>query len=175
MSTVFASLAEKIMKAADVKPMLQEVSVSLLPVIKSRIHENGTAADGSKIGTYSNAYLKLRIGNYANADKKTKGKSKGELKNSGTHTKGLSAGKARPKYNRTGDADVVLSLTRQMENDFSVQPTDKGYGLGFNNDENYNKAIWNEKRYAKLIYGLTENEKQKVIDVADKYLTNAIH
>ena len=49
------------------------------------------------------------------------------------------------KFNRTGDSKVILSATRQMENDFSVQPTDRGYGLGFNNDINYLKAMGNQE------------------------------
>ncbi len=46
------------------------------------------------------------------------------------------------KKNRENDGKVVLSLTRNMENDFQVIPTDTGYGLGFNNPDNAKKADW---------------------------------
>jgi len=46
------------------------------------------------------------------------------------------------KKNRENDGKVVLSLTRNMENDFQVIPTDTGYGLGFNNPDNVKKADW---------------------------------
>ncbi len=46
------------------------------------------------------------------------------------------------KKNRENDGKVVLSLNRNMENDFQVIATDTGYGLGFNNPENVKKADW---------------------------------
>jgi hypothetical protein len=46
------------------------------------------------------------------------------------------------KKNRENDSKVVLSLTRNMENDFQVIATDTGYGLGFNNPDNVKKADW---------------------------------
>ena len=46
------------------------------------------------------------------------------------------------KKNRENDGKVVLSLTRNMENDFQVIATDTGYGLGFNNPDNVKKADW---------------------------------
>lgn len=61
------------------------------------------------------------------------------------------------KFNRTNDSKVVLSLTRQMENDFKVIETENGYGLGFSNPFNYEKSQWNEQRFKK-IYDLTPDE-----------------
>lgn len=174
-SRAFGSLAIQLMSIADKAELTKEVAVNLLPEVKVRIHQEGQTATGDEIGTYTNEYLKLRTGNYGNSDKKTKGKSKGELKNSGVFTKGVNKGSARPNYNRTADPKVVLSLTRQTENDFSVQPTDVSFGLGYNNIENYNKAIWNEKRYGKLIFGLTEQEKHQAFLVAENFVNNAIH
>ena len=46
------------------------------------------------------------------------------------------------KKNRENDGKVVLSLTRNLENDTQVVATETGYGIGFNNPENVKKADW---------------------------------
>jgi hypothetical protein len=75
--------------------------------------------------------MKIRTGNYNNSGRKAKGKDKGGLKDSGSFSRGDKKGVPRPKYNRTSDTKVVLSLTRQMENDMSVIPAGpKSYGIG---------------------------------------------
>ena len=48
------------------------------------------------------------------------------------------------KHNRSADSKVIISLTRQLENDWSVIATSKGYGIGFKNPFNYQKSIWIE-------------------------------
>lgn len=118
-----------------------EVATALLGPVKARIHNDGLAADGSEIGTYSNAYLKERI----------------------------------RKYNRTSDAKVILSLTRQMENDFTVQAVgSNSYGLGYNNSKNYEKAIWNDNRFGHTVYALTKDEEKIAMEIAKDALINAI-
>lgn len=48
----------------------------------------------------------------------------------------------RKKNNRGTDRNVIISLTRQLENDWSVIATQKGYGIGFKNPFNLQKADW---------------------------------
>lgn len=48
------------------------------------------------------------------------------------------------RYNRSSDTKVVISLTRQLENDWSVIATSRGYGIGFKNPFNVQKSIWAE-------------------------------
>lgn len=104
------------LKTDEKDKMLRYVASSLAPFILRRIHKDGKKADGSLIGPkgYSNAYLKLR-----------------------------------KKYNRTEGNKVVSSLTGEMEKDFSIGITDpiktpNGYGLGFKNAFNAQKADWLE-------------------------------
>jgi hypothetical protein len=78
------------------------------------------------------------------------------------------------KYKRTADSTVILSLRKQMEKDFSVQETQLGYGLGYNNPLNYQKAQWNELRFNKLIFGLTNEEQLIANEVAKIAMTNAL-
>lgn len=140
--------------------LFREVALDLIPMIHERIHVDGKAADGSQIGTYTNAYMQVRTGNFGNSGKFVKGKNAGKTKNSGSFTKGPSKGSARPKYNRNADNKVILSLTRQMENDYAVLPGEVGWGIGFNNVHNADKARWNDTRYGHQVYALTAGELQ---------------
>lgn len=87
--------------------------------------------------------------------------------------------KVRERKNRGTDTKVILSLTGDMENDFTVQPTETGYGLGFSRENNYLKAKGNEegnsrrKGYGK-IYALTSEERILAIGVANKQIQDAI-
>lgn len=66
------------------------------------------------------------------------------------------------RYNRTADPKVILSLTGQMENDWSVIALgNQSYGLGYKNSLNADKANWNEDRYGK-IFALTKDELKQV-------------
>ena len=156
------------------KQITREVAVSLLPVVHDRIHVDGQDANSGQIGTYSKGYLALRSGTFSNSETNKKGKNKGAKKNAGTTTKVDNAGKKRTNYNRGSDPTVILSLRKQMEKDFSVQETPLGYGLGYNNTLNYDKAQWNELRYNKLIFGLTEKEQIIANKVAKNAMTNAL-
>jgi len=44
--------------------VLRTVATSLLGDVKNRIHEDGKAADGSQIGTYSKGYMVVRTNSY---------------------------------------------------------------------------------------------------------------
>lgn len=66
-------------------------------------------------------------------------------------------------YNRSADNRVIVSLTRQLENDWSVIATEKGYGIGFKNSFNLQKARWVEAKKG-VIFSLTAQENQYAID-----------
>lgn len=163
------------------------IAISMLPIVHDRIHVRGEDASGGQIGTYSKGYMVVRTGAYKNAVSFKKGKNKGKQKNSGVFTasvikinkeSGIATGDekfgtARPNYNRSGDTKVILSLTRQMESDFSVVAENDKYGLGFKNDHNFDKATWVEATYNKKIYTLQEKERDLAISLAQDY-TNAV-
>lgn len=67
------------------------------------------------------------------------------------------------KYKRSGDTKVIVSLTRQLENDWSVIATeDNGYGIGFKNSHNYDKMRWVEQMKGKAIANLSPDEVTEV-------------
>lgn len=154
---------------------LRTVANTMLGVVKNRIHEEGKDANGSQIGNYTKPYMVVRTNSFKN-NLKTKGKEKGQGRttSAGEFTKGKNKGQPRPIYNRTNDTKVVISLTRQMENDFVVIPTQEGYGLGYNNPDNRLKVDYVEHTYGKKIFSLTTEEKDLAIATAQKTIHDAI-
>jgi phage gpG-like protein len=173
--TAIKNILNKLSVVTAPDELLREVAVNMLGEVKQRIHVKGEDATGNKIGVYSDGYMKVRTGDFANATKVSRGKNAGKRKDSGTKTKGVSAGTERPRYNRTNDSKVVISLTRQMENDFSVIATAKGYGLGYSNPENTKKVGYVEETYKKKIFALTKEEKEKAAQIAGDFIKNKLN
>lgn len=82
------------------------------------------------------------------------------------------------KYNRTADRKIVLSLTRQMENDMKPipLPSGDGWGIGYSNPFNYEKAIANERREnVAILTALTDDEDKMVDEIAEDYVNDLIN
>jgi hypothetical protein len=97
-------------------------ALAVLPELHDRIHVKGLNSKGSKIGTYSNSYMKVR-----------------------------------ERYNRTADKDVVASLTRELENGYTLKATDNGYTIGNTSPSNDEKIKNLTEKYGD-IWQLTEHE-----------------
>jgi phage gpG-like protein len=160
------SALEQLQQLGQDDIVMRKVATTLLADVHDRIHEEGRDVTGGQIGTYGQEYMKVRTGDFGNSKRFVRGKNKGQPKDSGVFTKGKNKGQPRPNYNRTSDTKVVASLTRQMENDFKVVATEDGYGLGYSNEENFNKAGYVEKTYGKEIFGLTAREEDLAIQIA---------
>lgn len=154
----------------DVEKMTREQATTVMAMIRVRVHEQGQDANGGQIGTYSKGYLAIRSGIFQNSGKISKGKNKGKVKDAGKYTKGGKSGSLRTKYNRGTDPKVILSLTRQMESDMSIIPVQNGFGIGYNNSKNYNKAVWAEQRYKKQIFAVSDAETEAIDEISSKYL-----
>lgn len=178
-NNAIGELVEKF-KSIDLDTLLKIIATNTLPEIRRRVHVEGKASDGSQIGTYSKGYMTLRTGEYKN-----KGKS-----NAGHYTKGNSAvydiksrkavkyhsprkvsgSSMRTMYNWPNDPKVILALTRKMQQQMVVLKTDNGWGIGYTNVDDFNKAIWNEARYKKSIWNLTEEEADLVKKASEEYI-----
>lgn len=79
------------------------------------------------------------------------------------------------KYNRSGDSKVIVALTSQLENDWSVIATDKGYAIGFNNPFNLQKARWVEGVKGKTIFSLSKEEQKFVNERFQELINNALN
>lgn len=91
----------------------------------------------------------------------------------GTYSTGYM--RVREKSNRSADRKVIVSLTRQLENDYTVVATQNGYGIGFSNPLNYLKADWVERSKKKIIYNLATQEKQYISDRLQELVNGAIN
>lgn len=92
----------------------------------------------------------------------------------GTYSKGYLALRQR-EYNRNNDPKVIVSLTRQLENDWSVIATDKGYGIGFKNPFNLQKARWVEETKSKRIFSLSPSEEKYASDYFNDLVNKALN
>jgi len=137
---VSARLAAKIAKLKDKEYLLRPVCFDLIELMKTRIHERGHDKTNSAIGTYSNAYLRIR----------------------------------QKKYQRSADAKIIVSLTRQLENDWSLVATQAGYGIGFKNIFNLQKARWVEGVKDKQIFSLSSEENKYAIDFINDLVREAL-
>lgn len=188
LGTVASGLIQKLTLLQDRDKLLRAVASNVLSEMKIRIHTDGKNAEGAQIGTYSDSYMKVRTGNFKNADRFTKGKKKGKTKNAGVFTEAViqlnkqtgvftgeeKVGKKRPAFNRTSDTKVICSLTRNMENDMKVLATPSGYGIGYSNDVNAKKVEWLEDTYNQDIFTLSDREKQVVTETVQTYTTQTL-
>lgn len=78
------------------------------------------------------------------------------------------------KYSRSADQKIIVSLTRQLENDWSVIATNAGYGIGFLNPLNFQKARWVEENKGKKIFNLSPTEQQYVNDTVNQLVRDVL-
>jgi len=79
------------------------------------------------------------------------------------------------KYKRDSSTRVIVSLTRQLENNWSVIATQNGYGIGFINPFNLQKARWVEGSKGKTIFSLSKSEKQYATDRINELVADALN
>ncbi len=80
---------------------------------------------------------------------------------------------ARQKAGRGESRKVIVALTSQLEQDWSVQATPKGYGIGFNNLLNVQKMGWVEQQKGKIIANLSADEKQYISERLQELVNGA--
>jgi hypothetical protein len=78
------------------------------------------------------------------------------------------------KFNRSSDKKIIVSLTRQLENDWSVIATQRGYGIGFLNPDNRKKARFVEEIKEKIIFQLSQPELDFALKEIDDLSTKAL-
>lgn len=182
-SEVVQVLIGKLDNLADADTAVRLCATTALAAMKTRIHEKGLGSDNQPIGVYSKGYMVIRTGSFANAKRVTRGPNVGKLKDAGVFTEKASvfsaqdkAGIARPQYNRGTDSKVIVSLTRQLENDEKVIAIRSAvYGIGFTNTLNFQKSQWVEAAYKKKIYSLTVEEKALVKEVFQKFVSDTLN
>lgn len=72
------------------------------------------------------------------------------------------------------DPKVILFFGGEMQRDFKILPVgDNAYGLGYSNSLNFDKANYAEAKYG-IIFEPTDEEFQKIEDVAAEFITNTL-
>ncbi len=84
-------------------------------------------------------------------------------------------GLRKRKFKRSGDPKIIVSLTRQLENDWSVLGTPSGWGIGFNNPFNAQKMKWVELQKGKKIAALSASEKDYAINKVQTLLNDELN
>ena len=82
--------------------------------------------------------------------------------------------RTREKNKRGADTKIIVSLTRQLENDWAVLATNNGYGIGFNNPLNRQKAKWVEENKGKIIFNLSEAERTYIRERLQELVSGAV-
>lgn len=119
---VIGTMLAKFRELNNPETISRAAALAVLPELRERIHVKGENSKGSKIGTYSNSYMKVR-----------------------------------ERYNRTADKDVVASLTRELENGYTLKATENGYTIGNTSPSNDEKIKHLTEKYGD-IWQLTEHE-----------------
>lgn len=106
------------------------------------------------------------------------GETKDRIHEQGLNANGAPIGEYSPEYlkrrikaGKTASKKVVLSFTRQMQNDWKVISVQGGYGLGFSNSFDTDKAQWAEERFGS-IYKLTPEELKQVQLIINEWLNS---
>lgn len=79
------------------------------------------------------------------------------------------------KYKRDASNKVIVSLTRQLENNWSIIATQNGYGIGFTNPFNLQKARWVEAGKGKIIFSLTKSEQTYAVERINELVSDALN
>lgn len=90
----------------------------------------------------------------------------------GTYSNGYMA--ARERAGRGESRKVIVALTSQLERDWSVIATERGYGIGFNNVFNAEKLRWVEEQKGKIIANLSADERQYIRERIEELVNGAL-
>lgn len=90
----------------------------------------------------------------------------------GTYSNGYMA--ARKKAGMGESRKVIVALTSQLERDWSVIATERGYGIGFNNVFNAEKLRWVEEQKGKIIANLSSDERQYIRERIEELVNGAL-
>ena len=146
-----------------------------LSILKNRIHEQGKAADGGDIGIYSTSPIYVGkkavgggsikpVGKYGETIFKS-GEKKGQPHKTEYFPEGYKGYKTKIGRNQTGK--VNLSLSGQLNQQTTVIPNNKDWGIGWEDSEKYKRAKALEKKYGKVIWGFTDRELEILSEVAN--------
>lgn len=138
-----------LLQPGELDKLLRSAATAQQSEMHNRIHQRGEDSSENQIGTYSADYMQVRTGKKPAPDGR--------------------------RYNRGGSTQVILSLSRQMENALTVVDTSTGWGVGYQDAYNYKKAQDLETlRYRKPIFLQSKTDAEKVNITIQEFIANAL-
>lgn len=159
MANELKNLVDKINSTIRSERVKRVALSTVLAVQKPRIFQKGQDTSGATIGQYSTNPISI--------SKKSQARNTGKTYFKGGYAEYKSAIGKNPGY-------VNLRNTDQMMMDYGVVANGNEFGLGFQNQENANKAGWMTDKYDKEIFSLTDNEVEIFADVVVQQLNRAL-
>jgi len=191
------AVISKLKDKDPINTVVRIVATTMQSELKNRIHEEGKAANEGDIGQYStkptyidgsafqanklqpfvgkpkegkvSKFEKVTTTNLKTKKTKTIGKigvfENGNVRQSTYVKNGYSEYKTRIGRNTIGK--VNLSLSGQLNAQFVLIGIPNGWGLGWQDTEKYLRARALEKKYGKLIWGLSKDEELEVQRIAN--------
>lgn len=159
MANEYLSMIDKLNGATRSERIMRIALSSVLAIHKPRIFEKGLDGTDTKIGTYSTKPISISKKNQARNTGKTYFKT-------GYAEYKKDIGK-NPGY-------VNLRNTDQMMQDYGLRISGNSFGMGFQNDFNYDKSQWLEVKYKKSIFDHDDLELKVLADVLTFEVTKAL-
>lgn len=140
----YDSLIDQLNRLMQPDAVMVATLSTVLAAQKKRIFQQGKSAEGAKIGSYSTKPISIS--------------RKNQARNTGrTHFPG--GYRQYKSLTGKGSGFVNLRNTDQMMMDYGVHVVGlKQYGLGFNNEFNFDKSNWNEDHFDKEIFAESDAE-----------------
>lgn len=140
--------------------IIKTALISVLPLHKNRIFKQGFDSKGVQIGTYSTNKISI--------SKKNQARNTGRTYFKGGYAEYKSAVGKNPGF-------VILRNTDQMMMDYGlIVLGDNTFGYGFQNEVNFNKSQWMEKKYVKKIFDLSKGETELLTKVLTAEIQKAL-
>ncbi len=158
MANELVLLVDRVNKAILDDRNIRTALTSTLAIHKPRIFERGLATNGSKIGTYSTVTTSI--------SKKRQARQTGKTYFKGGYAEYKKDVGKNPGY-------VILRDSDQMYSDYGVQGGNGKWGIGFTNQFNADKSVWNETHFNKDIFQLSDAEAQVFKNVMIAAIKNA--
>ena len=156
MANEIKGLVDRINNAIRDEKHKRVAITTVLASHKPRIFQQGLDANGNQIGTYGTDPISI--------SKKNQARNTGKTYFKGGYSEYKSAiGK--------NQGFVNLRNTDQMMMDYGIVQTGQEFGLGFQNNENGNKAGWMHEKYDKEIFALSDKE----VDILTTVYVNQIN
>jgi hypothetical protein len=152
-------LIDRINNAIQSERTMRIAVSSVLARHKPRIFEKGLDGSGAKIGTYKTNPISI--------SKKNQAKQTGKTYFKGGYAEYKSDIGKNPGF-------VNLRNTDQMMNDYGLVLSGGKFGLGFQNNTNYDKSQWMQDKYDKSIFDHTQDELDLLADVLTAEINKAI-